>query len=114
MNPSKALKVYKLYFIFKYQNKGMMTINIKTFILGLNLKSCNLQTCFSISYHHINIDFSIPTGWFDDASSLVIAFNQFILISTHAHFRIGFLSCPYTKYAALHCLSFLPCSSLVF
>ena len=95
----------------------MMTINIKTFILGLNLKSCNLQTCFSISYQHINIDFSIRTGWFDDASSWIIAFNQFILISTHAPIRIGFSFVSLRQiepaWAALHCLSILPCSSLV-
>lgn len=89
-----------------------MTINIKTFILGLNLKSCNLQTCFSISYQHININFSIPTGWFADASSLIIAFNQFILISTHAcppynwfYFRV-----PTPNRASMRC----PILSLLF
>lgn len=95
-----------------------MTINIKTFILGLNLKSCNLQTCFSISYQHININFSIRTGWFADAFSLIIAFNQFILISTHVPLIIGF---PFVSprqiepaCAAPHCLFFLPCPSWSF
>lgn len=65
----KASKVYEMipsklqrstdYILLKYQNRGMMTINIRTFILGLTSKSCNLQTCLSISKHHIDIDFII-------------------------------------------------------